>query len=349
MWLLSTSHAELHFFPDPTTIKGGYAILSHAWGKDEQTFLEIRRIGEKCRPSGTNPLDFVSDKVRGCCIRAATDGYNWAWIDTCCIDKTSSTELSEAINSMFSWYACAEVCYAYLEDVPSGCDVTAPDSPFRAAKWHTRGWTLQELLAPALVVFVSQDWNFTLGTKQELAPVLSRITGIAEPYLSRERLHHHASIAERMSWASHRVTTRPEDEAYCLLGLFDLNMPTIYGEGRRAFQRFQEELAKQTHDTSLFAWGEVLDTAHKSLKPISHQDIVTQFHSPTFHDNFLFAPAPSAFTPHSGTKVIYFTPRHPTPIQPYLASQRRRTVSASSEINCKYAQMFTGCADSQRT
>ena len=121
MWLISADRAELHFFPDPSRIPGGYAILSHTWHGTEQSFQDIRELQIRCRSTKHNPRDFASLKIRNACLVAERDGYRWVWVDSCCIDKTSSTELSEAINSMFRWYSCAEVCYAYLEDVPSDC------------------------------------------------------------------------------------------------------------------------------------------------------------------------------------------------------------------------------------
>ena len=160
MWLLSTDRAELHFFPTPEAVTGGYAILSHTWGDNEQTFQDTQAIRDKCKETGQNPRDLATSKVHECCILAERHGYRWVWDDTCCIDKTSSSELSEAINSMFHWYSFVEVCYAHVEGVSgvkSRHDLEAPRSAFRNARWHTRGWTLQELIAPFVVIFVSQD------------------------------------------------------------------------------------------------------------------------------------------------------------------------------------------------
>ncbi|KAM5534165.1 hypothetical protein V8D89_012185 [Ganoderma adspersum] len=138
MWLLSTDRAELHYFRRNFDAIGGYAILSHTWDGDEQTLQEVQAIGDRCRTSEKH-------------------GYHWVWIDSCCIDKTSSSELSEAINSMFRWYKEAEVCFVYLADVPHDCDLDADDSAFRKSRWHIRGWTLQELIAPDFLIFLSND------------------------------------------------------------------------------------------------------------------------------------------------------------------------------------------------
>ena len=250
MWLLSTYRAELHYFPDTRSLSEGFAILSHTWLGAEQTFQQVRDICARCKQSGQNPRDLVSDKIRNCCITAERDGYKWLWIDSCCIDKSSSTELSEAINSMFDWYVLAEVCYAYLEDVHK--DPEDDESEFLEARWHTRGWTLQELLAPAVLVFLSANWK-PIGTKHSLSSMVSMATGIPEEYITREWDMFQAPVSQRMSWASERKTTRVEDEAYCLLGIFSINMPTLYGEGRRAFQRLQLEIVKQSQDTTLLA------------------------------------------------------------------------------------------------
>ena len=196
----------------------------------------------------------MSDKVRRACAVARAHGYRYIWIDSCCIDKTSSEELSEAINSMFTWYRDASVCYSFLEDVSSGLSPRADLSGFRTSRWFTRGWTLQELIAPRNVIFLSLDWQI-IGTKESLADVTESITGIPTAVLVHQTRLREVSVARRMSWASRRITTRVEDEAYSLMGIFDINMPTLYGEGSRAFLRLQEEILKRIPDGSLFAWG----------------------------------------------------------------------------------------------
>jgi len=170
-------------------------------------------------------------------------------MDTCCIKKESSTDLSEAINSMFQWYRDAEHCYVYLHDVQQ----KAWQDMLPRSVWFTRGWTLQELLAPRKVLFYDQDWQF-LGDKCSLVADLSRITGIDQAALETGNLCSY-SIAQKMSWAARRITTRIEDGAYCLLGLFDINMPPMYGEGKKAFLRLQEEIIKNSDDHSIFAWS----------------------------------------------------------------------------------------------
>jgi hypothetical protein len=183
--------------------------------------------------------------------QAIADGYRYLWIDTCCIDKSSSTELSEAINSMFQWYQKAGVCYAYVEDVQL--------ENFSTSRWFTRGWTLQELLAPSDVMFFGIGWT-RLGTKFDLYGEISKVTGIEWEVLINEDFLRKKSIAQRMSWASKRKTTRLEDAAYCLLGIFGVNMPLLYGEGKNAFIRLQEEILKSSVDQSLFAWSIASDS-----------------------------------------------------------------------------------------
>lgn len=222
-----------------------YAILSHTWGQDEVTFEDLKYGRRDSSTSASTKSGFT--KVQGCCRQAIEDGFEYVWIDTCCIDKSSSAELSEAINSMFSWYQQARICYAYLSDVSS--DVAT----FTRSRWFGRGWTLQELLAPSTVVFYNIDWAL-LGSKTGLCNKIADATGIGSDFL-RGRPLEEASVAQRMSWAANRQTLRPEDTAYCLLGIFDVNMPMVYGEGTKAFIRLQEEIIKNSRDLSLFAWG----------------------------------------------------------------------------------------------
>lgn len=188
------------------------------------------------------------------CILAQLHSVDLVWLDSCCIDKASSAELSEAINSMYEWYEISAVCFVHLADVDVNDDPSGPNSQFRKSRWHRRGWTLQELIAPRYVLFFSKDWQL-IGTKVSLAPVLHEITGIDTLVLLHQIPVDVVSVAQRMQWASARETTRVEDEAYSLMGIFNVHMATIYGEGRHAFIRLQEEILKHTNDQSIFAWG----------------------------------------------------------------------------------------------
>ncbi|KAI0366491.1 HET-domain-containing protein [Pilatotrama ljubarskyi] len=251
MWLLTTNRAELLELAEPPK---EYAILSHVWRRKEQTFEAVRAIARRCASSGENPRDLVADKIRKCCQWAEAHGFKLLWIDTCCINKASSAELSEAINSMYMWYAQATVCYAYLHDTDDGENPSDLSSSFRASRWFTRGWTLQELIAPRDVVFLSMNWQ-PLASKMTIAKLLEEITGIDAAVLRGQRSLDEISVARRMSWASMRETSRLEDQAYSLMGIFGVNLPTIYGEGSEAFIRLQEEIMRRSPDRSLLAWG----------------------------------------------------------------------------------------------
>jgi hypothetical protein len=250
MRLINASTLEIVEFVGPNIPL--YAVLSHTWGDDEVTFHDSQDISRAFLKGGFS-------KIQGACNQALRDKLGYVWVDTCCIDKSSSAELLEAINSMFAWYRDARICYVYLENTP---DTAAQlnsegkvdkDDPFRRSKWFTRGWTLQELLAPRDVVFFSMNW-IRIGTKIDLKIPISQITGVEAKYLTGSRPIWLASVAKRMSWMSKRVTTRIEDIAYCMLGLFDISMPLVYGEGLRAFLRLQEEILKATDDQSIFCW-----------------------------------------------------------------------------------------------
>jgi hypothetical protein len=216
-----------------------YAILSHTWGAvgEELTFKDL------VDRTGKNKAGYA--KIRFCGEQAASDGLRYFWVDSCCIDKSSSAELTEAINSMFRWYREADRCYVYLSDVSiSDYDENGRLPRFRKSRWFTRGWTLQELIAPASVEFFSLEGK-RLGDKKSLERQIHEITGIAIQALRGSPLSDF-SIAERMGWAAKRKTTKKEDEAYCLLGIFGIHLPLIYGEGQNAFTRLEEEISKSS-------------------------------------------------------------------------------------------------------
>ncbi|KAK0719153.1 heterokaryon incompatibility protein-domain-containing protein, partial [Lasiosphaeris hirsuta] len=226
-----------------------YAILSHTWTASELTFQDLTTAFQDLPTPGPAPAAHPGyPKLRAACALAAREGFEYIWIDTVCIDKTSSAELSEAINSMFAWYQGAAVCYAFLADVGAGGGGTLAGS-----RWFTRGWTLQELIAPAVVVFLDGAWR-EVGTKSSLVGELAAITGVDEGVLVPRGVLDACSVAQRMSWAAGRTTTRVEDGAYSLMGLFDVNMPLLYGEGEKAFLRLQREIMQQSDDMSIFVW-----------------------------------------------------------------------------------------------
>ncbi|KAH9852650.1 hypothetical protein C2E23DRAFT_144253 [Lenzites betulinus] len=190
------------------------------------------------------------------CKVAREAGYEILWIDACCIDKSSSAELAEAINSMYEWYRLSDMCYALLVDVPDSKDPTSDMSRFTfwRSRWHRRGWTLQELIAPKRVVFLTKTWRF-LGTKMALAKELQMCTGVDCDILTGHAAVDSVSVSRRMSWAASRETTRVEDQAYSLLGIFGVHMAPIYGEGVNAFFRLQEEILRKVPDQTIFAWS----------------------------------------------------------------------------------------------
>lgn len=236
-----------------------YAILSHTWGEEEVLFSDVVPDCSKAFTKKSYP------KIEKAAQRARLDGHHYIWVDTCCINKESSAELQEAINSMYNWYASAEVCYAYLVDLDdeSPLLIEKLDARLRDCRWFTRGFCLQELLAPQSVCFFSEGWT-NIGTKQSLASTISSITLIDIEYLLDPEAIQFASVAKRMSWASQRQTRRLEDEAYCLMGLFGVNMPMLYGEGKKAFLRLQQEIWKEHEDQSLFLW---MDTEMDPASP----------------------------------------------------------------------------------
>jgi hypothetical protein len=221
-----------------------YAILSHTWGDDDQEvdFHDIQHYAGQHK-QGYKKLQF-------CCQQTASDGLQYFWVDTSCIDKSNNTELSEAINSMFHWYQNSTYCYVYLSDV-SKIDREDGEASraswklsLRNSRWFTRGWTLQELIAPKSVTFFSAERQ-RLGDKASLETLLHEITGIPIDVLQGNPLCNFG-IQERFSWLGNRKTKRVEDRAYSLFGIFDVHLPLIYGEGeKKAFIRLNQEVGKQ--------------------------------------------------------------------------------------------------------
>ena len=266
MRLLHTQTFEFKNFFDSSLPK--YAILSHRWGSEDE------EVSYKQFRKGSVPADLPGlVKIQEFCRLADQRGLQWAWVDTCCIDKRSSAELSEAINSMYKWYKRSTLCCVHLADVRFSKDELslklqsekkfwqAPEGwaslrdRFSKSSWFERGWTLQELIAPFNIVFYDSHWN-EIGPLFEFYKDVAKVTGIHKDYLSPlSRSPQRSSVAARMSWASRRHTSREEDIAYCLLGIFDINMPLLYGEGaKKAFIRLQTEIMKDSNDESLFAW-----------------------------------------------------------------------------------------------
>ncbi|KAE8371804.1 heterokaryon incompatibility protein-domain-containing protein [Aspergillus bertholletiae] len=239
MWLLNARTVTLEeFFENEAP---PYSILSHTWGREEVSFQEI----QDSQKNYTKKKGY--QKILHTCRQALNDGLKYAWVDTCCIDKSSSSELSEAINSMFRWYGKAAICYAFLVDVPPGCNTHDPKGPFSKSRWFTRGWTLQELFGPRKIelnLITGIDTRFFTGRTSSDGSISAQSrSGTHMSYMNDGTLQrrstpilHQASIAERMR-------------------IFGISMPLIYGEGERAFARLQEEIIKTSQDQSILAWG----------------------------------------------------------------------------------------------
>jgi hypothetical protein len=221
-----------------------YAILSHTWSDGQEV-----TYNELVAGAGKDKTGYA--KIRFCSERAAADGLEYCWVDTCCIDKSTSDELSTAINSMFRWYQRASKCYVYLSDVTVLDEISDADAfpiawqeDFRCSQWFRRGWTLQELLAPASVEFFSKQGK-RLGTRVSLEREIHEITQIPIAALRGQPLSEF-SVEDRMNWAARRTTTLNEDKVYCLLGIFGVFLPLIYGEGEaHATLRLKEEIQKR--------------------------------------------------------------------------------------------------------
>ncbi|EME41355.1 hypothetical protein DOTSEDRAFT_64688 [Dothistroma septosporum NZE10] len=251
MLLINASSLQFEEFEGHST--PAYAVLSHRWGArgDEVTYDDYVRGLKKDSPG--------FKKITQFCKHASATGLGWAWVDTCCIDKKSSAELSESINSMFAWYQKAHVCFAYLQDVDNA-------ETWRESAWWQRGWTLQELIAPESVIFCDREWR-EIGSKHGMADQIAALSRIPGAVLKVRGMYRHATIAQKLSWAAGRLTTRREDVAYSLLGLFHINMPLLYGEGDKAFQRLQIEILQKYSDESLFAWSCNSKGPHLVLAP----------------------------------------------------------------------------------
>jgi len=239
-----------------------YAILSHRWIAQEsgenaevnyEEMVELANMDTKRQDEIRNRDGY--QKILRSCKQAEKDGFKWLWVDTCCIDKRSSAELSEAINSMYRWYEKSARCYVYLHDV---LDLSFPTKPRdshsnRCPEWFSRGWTLQELIAPDDVRFFNKDWRL-IGDKRTHSSTLQDITRVPQNILINGFSFTRPCVAQIMSWAADRKTSRVEDEAYSLMGLLGVNMPLLYGEGKTAFQRLQLEIIRISDDQSIFAW-----------------------------------------------------------------------------------------------
>jgi hypothetical protein len=285
MRLLNAATLDFKFFNDDELPP--YSILSHTWGSEEVCYQELEYVQKRLSLTrelhenavyvaaleaaaaleGLDSAEFIRQragyrKIEQTARLARESGLDWFWVDTCCIDKSSSAELQEAINSMYRWYKISTRCVVVLEDVELHQNsMEQPTSVLTKdeltvilckSRWITRGWTLQELLAPSTITFYDAHWK-EITTKATSITILSDVTRIPEYVLVTGDLSRN-SIAQKMSWAAKRTTSRVEDVAYSLLGLFDIHMPMLYGERQNAFLRLQEEIIRKSPDDSIFAW-----------------------------------------------------------------------------------------------
>jgi tetratricopeptide (TPR) repeat protein len=245
--LESREPADGKFYPlRPTDDPPPYAILSHTWGLDEEEVTYEDLI------SGTGTEKAGYEKLRFCARQARQDGLDYFWVDTCCILKANHSELSESINSMFRWYKNAERCYVYLSGLSQKKGHPGWEDSFRAHRWFTRGWTLQELVAARSVHFFNGN-GYRLGSKRSLKSMIHEITGISVLALQGTPLTDF-DAEERFKWAESRQTKKKEDWAYSLLGIFNVSMPIIYGEGlEHAVARLKNEISQSAMQSSSLA------------------------------------------------------------------------------------------------
>ncbi|KAH8897399.1 hypothetical protein GQ53DRAFT_743109 [Thozetella sp. PMI_491] len=257
MWLLDVRKFQLRFF-DNIDNAPPFAALSHCWEANEVTFADLRDPDKAARKAGHL-------KLRRACQTAEGLGLQWLWADTVCINRSSSAELTESVNSSFRWYRQCQVCIVHLSDYPSNEQQPADvKTTLSRCRWVRRAWTLQELIAPSKVQFYDENW-VCIGSKDSLIPVLSEITRIDTAALEDPECLFDFSVGRRMSWAAKREARHVEDIAYALVGLFGVSLPVLYGEGRRAFIKLQEEIMKETEDASLFAWKSHDDQKYRGL------------------------------------------------------------------------------------
>jgi hypothetical protein len=330
-----------------------YAILSHRWRDGEVSFQDCHSIPDIATDAIITKKPGYR-KLKGSCSQALQDGYSYVWVDTCCIDKSSSAELSEAINSMYNWYERSQRCYVYLDDACSSEDPRAEGSRFRKSEWFNRGWTLQELIAPTHVAFFDAKWK-KIDNKASLANLIAQITRVDEAILRDGMYAHETSIAQRMSWAGGRKTSKDEDRAYSLLGLFGVHMPTIYGEGSRAFRRLQLEIMRVSADHSIFAWqGSAMSAGVLAESP---DQFLPPTHHPVDYDEYVQAfnisqPKPDFTVTNFGLYIqlpITSVPRNPGYYYGFLACSTSKENSIESGDEPEWAVIYLHCKPGSKT
>ncbi|KAG2160226.1 uncharacterized protein EDB93DRAFT_1217741 [Suillus bovinus] len=223
--------------------------LSHRWEGKEQTLREIQD-----RPIYSfDPVGTVV-KLQRFCEVVRDLGYHWAWMDTCCIDKQYNVELEESLNSMFVWYRHSALTIVYLSDVRESGALTNSD-------WNRRGWTIQELLAPKVILFYQKDWTPYLddhSSNHKMSTAIMQELGAATGIDQESLTNFHPSMSnarEKLKWASTRTTTRKEDIAYSLFGIFGVRLSVYYGEKEQfALGRLLQDIVAQSGDITALDW-----------------------------------------------------------------------------------------------
>ncbi|KAK7461859.1 hypothetical protein VKT23_008289 [Stygiomarasmius scandens] len=253
--LINTYTYELVDFANEKSVPE-YAIISHRWREGEEVgFAEFTtRALDKNKPNAC-PSGYT--KIMKACEQARRDEISWIWIDTSCIDQDNHEDVARSIKSMYAYYRNARVCYAWLHDVsasltPSttwnvveGINSGGLKAEVEESEWFSRGWTLQELLAPKEVIFFDRNWE-EVGRRSVLTDVISLRTGIPEPVLEGIVPLQDVDMVKKLCWSVNRQTSKPEDQAYCLLGILGVSMEPCYGEGvQKAFDRLTKVLIEK--------------------------------------------------------------------------------------------------------
>ncbi|KAH8896349.1 hypothetical protein GQ53DRAFT_852500 [Thozetella sp. PMI_491] len=308
MKLLCTATLQLYTFRSATHIPP-YAALSSCWKEGDVFWVDSMS-------DTSDPSDSDDEKVKTACSVAQGLGYSWLWAHTACVDKSSTEELSEAINSNFRWFQNCQVCIVYLDDVNYVQEDL--ESQLRGCGWLQRCWTLQELIAPQSVEFYDSQWT-PIGNKRLLLSLLSDITKVDVAALESSECLSDFSVGRKMSWAAHRQATLPEDVAYSLLGIFGVNMSIIYGEGPIAFLRLQDEILRATDDATILAWQSSGSPEYRGLFATSPSDfshfadtsitapLHIQGHIYLLLLQYLLSDSPHLFTAEEGSTLLSAT------------------------------------------
>lgn len=255
MRFLHTKTFVLHDFTGPPS---SYAVFFHAHGSDDIGFEDFSKPQMLLCKDGFH-------RLWQACSRARNHGSEWLWSDAVCIDRGSSTALTEAFNSLARIYQHCIFSIIYLEDLPcSDCVGGGLEKRLAKCAWLRNVWVLPQLIFPKHSFIYDRDWA-EIGTKASLARQLSLVTSIEQSVLINPAALGEYSVAKRMSWASHLEASRPEDRSFALLGILGVHMPIVYGEGQKAFIRLQEEILRDTNDYSLFAWRPEVPQEYRGL------------------------------------------------------------------------------------